>query len=68
MDHIVIPVSGMTCGGCTASVEKALLRRDGVSTAQASLETKTVAVDFDPARTNRAALVETIVRAGFEAA
>jgi copper chaperone len=67
MDHLVIPVAGMTCGGCTASVEKALLRRDGVSTAQASLEQKTVAVDFDPARTSRAALVEAIQRAGFDA-
>ncbi len=67
MAHIVIPVSGMTCGGCTASVEKALLRRDGVGTAKASLEHKTVAVDFDPARINRDVLVDAIQRAGFEA-
>jgi copper chaperone CopZ len=41
---IVLKIDGMTCGHCTASVEKALLGVPGVSAAKADLAAKTATV------------------------
>lgn len=65
MDHITIPVEGMTCGGCVKSVERALSHQSGVSAAKASLEAKQVKVDFDGAQVSRDQLEQTIRKAGF---
>lgn len=65
MEHINLNVDGMTCGGCVKSVERALGHHQGVANAKASLEGKSVALDFDPAVTSRDAISQTIRRAGF---
>lgn len=65
MTNIIIPVDGMTCGGCVKSIERALSHQDGVSSAKASLEGKSVDVAFDAARTDRAQLEQVIRKAGF---
>lgn len=65
MEKIIIPVEGMTCGGCVKSIERALLTQSGVKTAQASLEAKNVTVDFDAALIGKAQLESTIQKAGF---
>jgi copper chaperone len=62
----VIAVRGMSCGGCVASVEKALGRVPGVAKAKASLETGRVEVDHDAGAADRETLEQAIVSAGFE--
>lgn len=66
MEKVLIPVEGMTCGGCTSSVEKALGARDGVSVATASLEGANVEVEFDPAIIIQGQIEEAIREAGFD--
>ncbi len=66
MTHIIIPVEGMTCGGCVKSVERALSAQAGVHSAKASLDQKNVVVDFDAVTTNQAQLEQAIQKAGFE--
>jgi copper chaperone len=66
MAHIVIPVGGMTCGGCVKSVEKTLTQHAGVKAAKASLEDKQVSIEFDSSAVDRAQMEQAIRKAGFE--
>jgi Cu+-exporting ATPase len=62
-----IPVQGMTCAACQASVQKALQRQPGVVDASVNLMMKNAAVTYDPAVTRPEALVEAIRDTGYEA-
>jgi len=63
-----IPVQGMTCAACQASVQKALQRQPGVLDASVNLMMRNAAVTYDPAVTRPEALVEAIRDTGYEAA
>ena len=65
---VTLIVANMRCGGCMASVEKALLAAPGVASARANLAAKRVAVRFDPQRTDAEALAAVLEHAGFHAA
>ena len=65
--RIDIPVQGMTCAACQASVQKALQRQPGVLDAAVNLMMKSAAVTYDPAVTRPEALVEAIRDTGYEA-
>ncbi len=65
--RIDIPVQGMTCAACQASVQKALQRQPGVVDAAVNLMMKNAAVTYDPAVTRPEALVEAIRDTGYEA-
>ena len=45
----VFPVTGMTCAGCAASVERILQEREGVHGAEVNFATQTVNIVYDPA-------------------
>ena len=57
----------MTCGGCVKSVTRILTGIDGVAKAEVSLENKNTVIEFDPAKTNPAALIEAVEDEGFDA-
>jgi len=61
-------VEGITCGGCERSVQNALTARKGVTAAKADRASGTVAVEFDPAQIEKAALAKAITEAGFQVA
>lgn len=61
-----IKVNGMSCGHCTASVEKALLALDGVTAAKADLEKKSATVTLEK-DIDAQVLVDTVNAAGYEA-
>src|SRR5215218_8533265 len=62
-----IPVQGMTCAACQASVQKALQRQPGVLDASVNLMMHNAAVTYDPAVTRPEALVEAIRDTGYGA-
>jgi len=64
---ITIPVSGMTCAGCQAGVQKSLQRQPGVVDATVNLMMGNAAVTYDPAVTRPEALVEAIRETGYGA-
>jgi len=66
-EKITIPVSGMTCAGCQAGVQKALQRTPGVLDASVNLMMGNAAVTFDPGATSPAALVAAIQETGYGA-
>lgn len=56
-------VPGMSCGGCAASVRKALGTVAGVETAEIDLAARTVALTGSA---DREAVAQALTRAGFE--
>lgn len=66
MANTVLNVEGMTCSHCTKAVEQALMTLDGVKTASANLEAKTVSIDYDTSLIQENELKRTINDAGYE--
>ena len=66
MQNVTIKISGMSCGGCTSSVTKALEQIDGVSAVDVTLEPGQATVEFDEAKTNLATLNTAVEDAGFD--
>ena len=65
MATITLKVTGMKCGGCENAVQDAAKAVSGVSGAKASHKESTVAVDYDPAQTNEAAIKQAIQSKGY---
>lgn len=57
-------VSSMKCSHCAANVENALKAVNGVASAEANLNDKTVTVEFDEQQTSEAALKAAVDAAG----
>ena len=68
METVTLNIGGMTCGGCVKSVTRILEGVSGVAKAEVSLENKNAVVEFDPAQTNPAALIEAVEDGGYDAA
>ena len=67
VETLEIPLGGMTCAACQASVQRALSRVPGVRDASVNLMLKNAAVVFDPAMVRPARLVEVIRDTGYDA-
>ncbi|HEY1256503.1 MAG TPA: heavy metal translocating P-type ATPase [Terracidiphilus sp.] len=66
-ESITLPVLGMSCASCQHHVEEALRASAGVESARVDLMAHRATVDFDPALTQPAQLVEAIRSAGYDA-
>lgn len=64
---LTLKISGMTCGGCVSSVEKALSSVHGVGGAKVNLMTEEARVGYDPDRVSPRELMASVKAAGFEA-
>ena len=64
---IRIPVNGMTCAACQATVQRALQREPGVVDASVHVLTKDAAVTYDPAVVSPQQLVHAIRNSGYQA-
>ena len=60
----VFPVEGMHCAGCSAAIERALNKIDGVE-ASVSLPAETATVRYEPARVSMSELQKTVEDAGY---
>ena len=60
-----IKVTGMTCGGCTSAVTRALVAVDGVHNVDVSLANSEAKVDFDENMTSLDTLKLAVVEAGY---
>lgn len=67
METTTLKVGGMSCGGCVKSVTGVLEALPGVGKAEVSLEKGEARIEFDAARATRAAMVDAVIDAGFEA-
>jgi Cu+-exporting ATPase len=62
---ITLPITGMTCANCAATVERVLRKLAGVSAANVNFASEKAAVTYDPAETRLTQIVEQVHGAGF---
>jgi Cu+-exporting ATPase len=62
---VTLPVEGMTCAACQATVQRALTNAPGVTKAAVNLMMHEATVHFDPAATNPSQLVAAINDTGY---
>jgi len=65
MQTELLNVTGMTCGGCTGSVTKALKAVAGVGDVKVSLSTGEATVQYDERRTSPEQLKSAVTGAGY---
>lgn len=65
MQTEILKVTGMTCGGCTSAVTRALVGVDGVHNVDVSLAGGEAKVDFDEVMTSPDKLIAAVQEAGY---
>jgi cation transport ATPase len=65
--QLELAIEGMTCASCVKRVEKALTHVPGVAQAQVNLATERALVSYDPDAAQPQALVDAVVKMGYEA-
>ncbi len=63
--QLTLPVTGMTCANCVATVERNLKKLDGVGNAVVNLSSERATVEFDPSLLALPDLVARVERAGY---
>ena len=63
--QITLPVTGMTCANCVATVERNIKKLDGVSTAVVNLSSERATVEFDPSLLGLPDIIARVERAGY---
>lgn len=62
-ERLTLELSGMSCGHCVASVEKALKQLEGIRVESVGINSATV--EIDPLLSSRAAVARAIEEAGY---
>lgn len=63
--QVTLPVTGMTCANCVATVERNLKKVNGVEVAFVNLSSERATVEYDPAQATLPDLIGRIQRAGY---
>jgi Cu+-exporting ATPase len=66
--HFTIPVTGMTCANCVATVERNLKKVDGVERVSVNLSSERANIDIDPNVTELDAIVNRVKQTGYDVA
>lgn len=68
METTIIPVGGMTCMGCVASVKRVLGGIGGISSAEVTLDPAQATVTYDAGRIDIQTIKTAISDAGYDVA
>ena len=63
--QLTLPITGMTCANCVATVERNLKKLDGVETAVVNLSSERATVDFDTSKLVLTDFIARVNRAGY---
>ncbi|HZJ24413.1 MAG TPA: heavy metal translocating P-type ATPase [Anaerolineales bacterium] len=63
--QLTLPITGMTCANCVATVERNLKKLDGVNTAVVNLSSERATVDFDASKLGVPDMIARVQRAGY---
>lgn len=63
--HVVLPITGMTCANCVASVERNIKKEKGINTAIVNLSSERATVDFDPTQVKLPMILQRVEKAGY---
>src|SRR3989442_15818242 len=64
--RLSLPIEGMSCASCAATVQEALRSAGGVANASVNYATGKGTVEYDDAQTNVAELIKTVRAAGYD--
>ena len=63
--QLTLPITGMTCANCVATVERNLKKMDGVKSAVVNLSSERASVEFDSAKLALTDVIDRVNRAGY---
>ncbi len=63
--QVTLPITGMTCANCVATVERNLKKEKGVQVATVNLSSERATVEFDPSLIGLDKLIGRVERAGY---
>jgi Cu+-exporting ATPase len=63
--QLILPITGMTCANCVATVERNLKKLDGVQSAVVNLSSERASVDYDSSKLKLTDFIERVDRAGY---
>lgn len=63
--QVVLPVTGMTCANCVATIERNLKKLDGVDNTVVNLVTERATVEYDPAALDLSTIVQRVEKVGY---
>ena len=63
--QLTLPITGMTCANCVATVERNLKKLDGVNSAVVNLSSERATVEFDAAKLRLEDMIARVNRAGY---
>ncbi|HLO28767.1 MAG TPA: heavy metal translocating P-type ATPase [Anaerolineales bacterium] len=63
--QLTLPITGMTCANCVATVERNLKKLEGVQGAVVNLSSERATVDFEPAKLQLTDMIARVQRAGY---
>ena len=63
--QITLPITGMTCANCSATIERNLRKMPGVTDASVNYATEKATVAFDPGKTTESAMTSLIGDLGY---
>jgi len=64
-EKATIPVTGMTCTTCAATIEKGLAETPGVEQARVNFASEKASIEYDPAKVDLAKIKDTISQLGY---
>lgn len=66
--HVTLPILGMTCANCVATVERNLKKVEGVDSANVNLSSERAAISYDPDKASIDKFIDRIHSAGYDIA
>ena len=63
--QLTLPITGMTCANCVATVERNLKKLDGVQSAVVNLSSERATVEFEPAKLQLNDMIARVNRSGY---
>lgn len=63
--QITLPITGMTCANCSATIERNVKKMPGIETAHVNLASEKLDVTFDPAVLSETDIINKVERAGY---
>ncbi len=63
--QVVLPITGMTCANCVATIERNIRKEKGVQSIAVNLSSERATVEFDPDAVSLEALINRVERAGY---
>src|SRR5215510_14039522 len=63
--QLTLPITGMTCANCVATVERNLKKLDGVQTAAVNLASERATVEYDADKRSLPDLIARVEKAGY---